>query len=169
MKVLWAPWRMEYILSDKTGSCFICEAAQVEPSASNLLLYRTGNAVVMMNRYPYSNGHLLVAPIWHTPDLSELPPEHFADLMDLFRFSLKALEEAMSPEGFNAGLNLGKSAGAGLADHLHWHIVPRWQGDTNFMPVIAGERVMPEALGTTYDRIYPLFSDYPAWKKSLER
>ena len=160
MKVLWAPWRMEYILSEKDGGCFICDLSQAEPSEENLLLYRNDHAMALMNRYPYNNGHILVAPIAHTADLSELTEEEYRQTMELFRFSLKALEGHMEPEGFNTGLNLGKTAGAGLEEHVHFHIVPRWHGDTNFMPVVADHRVIPEAIGETYNSMKPLFEDY---------
>ena len=160
MKVLWAPWRMEYILSEGEEGCFICDLVKAEPSEENLLLYRNQHAVVLMNKYPYNNGHILVAPIAHTADLSDLTDAEYRDTMELFRFSLKALENHMQPEGFNAGLNLGKTAGAGLEEHLHFHIVPRWHGDTNFMPVIGDLRVIPEAIRETYSYLRPLFEGY---------
>jgi ATP adenylyltransferase len=148
---------MEYILSDKEGGCFICDAAAGAASQENLVLLRSDRALVMMNRYPYNNGHIMVAPAAHTADLSELDQAEYMETMELFRFSLGVLQEHFSPEGLNAGLNLGLSAGAGLLDHLHWHIVPRWQGDTNFMPVISGTRVIPEAIGETYNALKPYF------------
>ena len=160
MKVLWAPWRMEYILSEGEQGCFICDLAQAEPSGENLLLYRNEHAMVLMNKYPYNNGHILVAPIAHTSDLSELTDPEYFETMKLFRFSLKALENLMAPEGFNGGLNLGKTAGAGLEEHVHFHIVPRWHGDTNFMPVISDLRVIPEAIRETYGHLRPLFDNY---------
>ena len=160
MKVLWAPWRMEYILSEGEDGCFICDLIGEGPSEENLLLYRGEHAMVLMNRYPYNNGHILVAPVAHTADLSELTELEYRETMELFRFSLKALENLMQPEGFNAGLNLGKTGGAGLEEHVHFHIVPRWHGDTNFMPVIGDLRVIPEALKETYKYLRPLFEDY---------
>jgi len=160
MKVLWAPWRMEYILSDKEQGCFICDLAQAEPSQKNLLLYRNDHAMALMNKYPYNNGHILIAPIAHTSDLTELTDLEYIETMELFRFSLKALENLINPEGFNAGLNLGKAAGAGLEEHVHFHIVPRWHGDTNFMPVISDLRVIPEAIRETYGYLKPLFDNY---------
>jgi ATP adenylyltransferase len=116
--------------------------------------------MVLMNRYPYNNGHILVAPIAHTSDLSELTGEEYRETMELFRFSLKALERHLEPEGFNTGLNLGKTGGAGLEEHVHFHVVPRWHGDTNFMPVIADSRVIPEAIRETYRSLKPLFETY---------
>ncbi len=160
MKVLWAPWRMEYILSEGEEGCFICDLAVVEPSEENLLLFRNEHAMVLMNRYPYNNGHILIAPVAHTSDLSELTGPEYSETMELFRFSLKALDNQLQPEGFNAGLNLGKTGGAGLEEHVHFHIVPRWHGDTNFMPVIADLRVIPEAIRETYGYLRPLFDNY---------
>ena len=160
MKVLWAPWRMEYILAEKKDDCFLCDAAQEEPSEESLVLYRNEHAIVVMNKYPYNNGHILVAPVAHTADLSDLSEAEYHETMEMFRFSLKALEKLMEPEGFNAGLNLGKTGGAGLEEHVHFHIVPRWHGDTNYMPVISGTRVIPEAIRETYRALRPLFEDY---------
>lgn len=160
VKVLWAPWRMEYILSEKDGGCFLCDLVDAGPSVENLLLLRTERAMVLMNRFPYNNGHLLVAPKVHTSGLSELEPSVYYEAMELFRFGIDVLEEALAPEGFNAGLNLGKSAGAGLEDHVHWHIVPRWHGDTNFMPVVSDTRVIPEAIQETYNSLRPMFERY---------
>ncbi len=151
---------MEYILSGKEEGCFICDLARREPSEENLLLYRNEHALVLMNKYPYNNGHILVAPAAHTADLSELTAAEYGETMELFRFSLKALEGLMDPEGFNAGLNLGKTGGAGLEEHVHFHIVPRWHGDTNFMPVIADSRVIPEAIRETYRFLKPMFETY---------
>ena len=160
MKVLWAPWRMEYILSDKEDRCFICDAARGRPSEENLLLHRGERALVLMNRFPYNNGHLLVAPVAHTSDLSDLTGEEYLETMELFRLGFRVLGDLMSPEGFNAGINLGKTGGAGLEEHLHFHIVPRWNGDTNFMPVVSNTRVIPEALLQTYRAMRPLFEEY---------
>jgi len=151
---------MEYILSEGEGGCFICDLAQVAPSEENLLLFRNRHAMVMMNKFPYNNGHILVAPVAHTSDLSNLTKDQYSETMELFRFSVKALESRMDPEGFNAGLNLGKTAGAGLEEHVHFHIVPRWHGDTNFMPVISDLRVIPEAIRETYRYLRPLFDGY---------
>lgn len=161
MEVLWAPWRMEYILSHKEGGCFICRAAGQEPSEDNLVLLRTRWAVAVMNRYPYNNGHIMVAPVAHTADLSDLGQDEYLETMELFRFGIRALQGHFQPEGINAGINLGRSAGAGLLEHVHLHIVPRWHGDTNFMPVISGTRVIPEAIVDTYKAIKPLFEEFP--------
>jgi ATP adenylyltransferase len=160
---------MEYILSDKETGCFLCDLVGADPSQDNLLLYRTDRAMVLMNRFPYTNGHILVAPIKHTSDPAKLGREEYAETMELFRFSLGVLEKQLNPEGFNAGLNLGKSAGAGLEDHLHWHIVPRWQGDTNFMPVIGDSRVIPEAVRETYTGLVDHFREFSQWREEVER
>ena len=159
MKLLWAPWRMKYILGEKDEGCIFCRLLDIEPSEENLLLYRTPSAMVLMNRYPYNNGHIMVAPNMHTADINGLAPDAYIELMELFRSSLKVLTKVLRPEGFNTGLNLGKSAGAGVEDHLHFHIVPRWQGDTNFMPVISETRVIPEALTATYRAFAPMFRE----------
>ncbi|MEE8319360.1 MAG: HIT domain-containing protein [bacterium] len=164
MKVIWAPWRMEYILSEKEGECIFCRLLDQKPSSGNHLLLKTERAMVLMNKYPYNNGHIMVAPHRHTADFDELAADEFMELMEVFRFSLKALQKCMSPEGFNAGLNLGHSGGAGVEDHLHWHIVPRWQGDTNYMPVITGTRVIPEAIEETYNKLLPIFREFGSQK-----
>jgi len=157
MEVLWAPWRMSYIEAAKGGACLFCAAASGDPR-ERLLLGTTAHTLVMLNRYPYQNGHLMVAPRRHTADLPTLPaPEHI-DLAETLRRALASLGDAFHPEGFNVGMNLGTCAGAGVADHLHWHIVPRWAADTNFMPVIAEMKVMPQHLATTYDRLRAAFT-----------
>ncbi len=157
-EVVWAPWRMDYITGPRDGGCFLCSLAGTEPSPDTLLLARTPASLVVFNRYPYNNGHLLVAPRRHVAEPGALGGEEYVELMEVFRLSLDALGRAFSPEGFNAGLNLGKTAGAGLESHLHWHIVPRWNGDTNFMPVVAGTRVVPEALAATWGKLRPFFA-----------
>ncbi len=160
---------MEYIQSDKEDGCFLCDLIDSDPSEDNLLLFKSERAMVLMNRYPYNNGHLMVAPKNHTADLSKLGKEEYTETMELFRFSLGVLERKLKPEGFNAGLNLGKSAGAGLEDHLHWHIVPRWHGDTNFMPVISDVRVIPEAITETYRGLVRQFGEFPQWQEGVQR
>jgi len=163
---LWAPWRMEYILAGTRGNklpgCFFCEHP-ADPSAyrENLVLVVQPHAFVCLNRYPFTPSHLLVAPRRHVADPSDLEPEEYAAVMDLLRESIIRLRRAVSCEGMNVGFNLGKSAGAGVADHLHGHIVPRWNGDTNFMPVLADVRVMPEHLDQAWRRLYPAFADLP--------
>jgi ATP adenylyltransferase len=148
---------MEYILGQKTPGCIFCPPATPETDRERLLLYRGRLSLVMMNRYPYNNGHLLVFPASHVPDLFGLNEEEMTDLLLLVRSSIDILREAMHPEGFNIGINLGRVAGAGVEEHMHFHIVPRWGGDTNMMTVLGEVRVIPEHLLDTYDRLRPLF------------
>ena len=160
MEVLWAPWRMAYI--DRKGDvapapCIFCAAPSGEPR-ERLLLGMTAGSVVMLNRFPYQNGHLMVAPRRHTAALPDLPAAEYQDLAETLRRALATLAGAFLPEGFNVGMNLGASAGAGVVDHLHWHVVPRWTGDVNFMPLVAEVRVMPQHLLDTYDRLRPAFA-----------
>jgi ATP adenylyltransferase len=157
MKTLWAPWRMEYIRSKKPSACIFCLEEQTGKDRENLVLHRTPFSFVMLNRYPYSNGHLLVASHRHVATLDGLSGEEVLDLFELMKFSCRVLSDAASPQGFNIGINLGKAAGAGVEEHIHVHIVPRWNGDTNFMSVIADLRVMPENLMATYDELLPGF------------
>lgn len=159
MKPLWAPWRMEYILGeDKPQGCIFCPWPE-EDLQARLVLFSGRYSRIMMNRYPYINGHLLVSPLRHLPTLEGLTPEELLDLMVKIRESLRILKEVMRPDGFNVGLNLGVVAGAGVEAHLHFHIVPRWQGDTNFMPVFAEVRVIPEHFQATYQKLLPHFQD----------
>jgi ATP adenylyltransferase len=150
---------MEYIRSKKPSTCIFCLEDQTGNNRDNLVLHRTPSSFVMLNRYPYSNGHLLVAPRRHVATLEGLSGEEVLDLFELMKLSGRVLSDAASPEGFNIGINLGKAAGAGVEDHIHVHIVPRWNGDTNFMSVVADLRVMPENLMATYDALLPGF--YP--------
>jgi len=153
MEVLWAPWRMTYIARAREArGCIFCAATAGDPR-ERLLLGTTADSMVMLNRFPYQNGHLMVAPRRHTADLPGLPAAEHADLAETLRRALASLDAAVHPEGFNVGMNLGACAGAGVADHLHWHIVPRWSGDTNFMPALADVRVIPQHLLESYDRL----------------
>jgi ATP adenylyltransferase len=155
---LWAPWRIEYIRSEKENECFLCRMFTGTNDRENLLLFRGNTCAVVMNRYPYSSGHLMVAPYRHIAGLEGLTPEENLEMAALTARAVAVLHEVMAPQGFNIGINLGEAAGAGLKDHLHQHIVPRWNGDTNFMPVLGGPRVMPEALETTYDLLVKPFN-----------
>ena len=160
MDVLWAPWRMEYVLeNDKPDECIFCVGRDedVADLERRLILYTGELSMVIMNRYPYNNGHLLVAPMKHTGELDELDQEGMKDLMSVTRSTISILKEVMKPDGFNVGINLGLVAGAGVEDHLHIHIVPRWNGDTNFMAVLGQTRVMPEHLLETYRKLRPHF------------
>ncbi len=148
---LWAPWRMEYIRSldqhEKAEGCFLCGYRDTpEQDAENHVLWRTQSSFVVMNRFPYTNGHLLVAPTAHKPDLAALTDEELLDLSKAIRNSVAILQETVRAQGFNIGYNFGLCAGAGLPDHLHAHVVPRWAGDTNFMPVLGDTRVIPDSL-----------------------
>ena len=154
---LWAPWRLEYIKSDKTGECIFCTKPPLDDDAS-LIPFRGDRCFVILNAFPYNNGHLMVAPYDHIADLQGLDPSTANELMSLTQRSLRALDRAYRPDGYNAGLNLGTIAGAGMADHVHLHVVPRWEGDTNFMPVIADTRVMPERLADSYRTVRDAFS-----------
>jgi ATP adenylyltransferase len=153
---LWAPWRLTYIENaDKVDGCIFCSfPAQGEAhDAENLIVHRGTHAFIILNAFPYSNGHLMVVPFRHTSSMSEYSDAEMLDVMHLTRLSIRMLDEAFSPAGFNLGVNMGRVAGAGIADHLHWHVVPRWNGDTNFMPVLADVRVIPESLSVVYSRL----------------
>lgn len=166
MERLWAPWRMSYIdgltsEGDGSGECFLCAAwrARGEEEAQRLVLARSERAFVVMNKFPYNNGHLLVAPERHAGTLDAFGEADLAELMGLVRLSARALAAEMRPDGFNVGLNIGRAAGAGLAGHLHWHVVPRWNGDTNAMPVVGGVKVIPQSLEELHARLAPRFAE----------
>jgi ATP adenylyltransferase len=154
---LWAPWRMEYIESEKPDECIFCAALVSDDDAAKYVLHRGERCFVMLNAYPYTSGHLMVAPNDHLDSLEELDGETLLELMTLTQRSLGAIREAYGPEGFNLGVNQGKVAGAGVEDHVHLHVVPRWAGDTNFMPVVGGARVLPQSLEDSYAALSPLF------------
>jgi len=153
LAILWAPWRMKYIESPKRDTCIFCVGENEEKDRENLILYRGSKSFIIMNRYPYNTGHVMIAPYKHIGDLTLLTDEELLDLMRNVNLSIKILKEALKPEGFNIGINIGKVAGAGIEDHVHIHVVPRWLGDTNFMPVISQIKVMPELLETTYNKL----------------
>lgn len=160
MKQLWAPWRMAYIEEgSKEDGCIFCTKYRSSDPRAGLVLTHTAYTVVMLNKFPYNNGHLLLAPKRHENSLARLPAEDFVDLNETLRRSIEIVQQIFKPAGVNLGMNLGKSAGAGIEDHLHWHIVPRWEGDTNFMPVIGETRVMPQHLLDCYDRLQPFFQN----------
>jgi ATP adenylyltransferase len=150
MERLWAPWRMEYVTGDDKPGCIFCYKPEEDRDRENMILKRGKLGFIMLNLYPYNNGHLMIAPYRHVGDLSDLTDDEMLDMMRLVKLGKETLTEAFGPDGFNIGINLGHVAGAGIADHVHIHIVPRWNGDTNFMPVIADIKVMPQALGKTY-------------------
>jgi ATP adenylyltransferase len=157
MNNVWAPWRIEYILSPKDGRCFLCDMFAATDDRAHRLLHRGATCAVVMNRYPYTGGHLMVAPYRHVDGLDGLTTAEKTELMELADRAVRVLKDTMKPQGFNIGINLGTPAGAGLKDHIHLHIVPRWIGDTNFMPVLAGATVVPQALDELYDLLRPGF------------
>ncbi len=154
MKTMWAPWRMEYILGEKDEGCIFCRALSDQ---DHLTLYKGKVTMVVMNKYPYINGHLLVAPTRHLSLLEQLSKNEMGDLLETVEKSVGILKKVMNPDGFNVGLNLGKVAGAGVEEHLHFHIVPRWFGDTNALTVFADLRVIPEHLQATCKNLKPYF------------
>jgi ATP adenylyltransferase len=156
MEQLWAPWRMEFIRRPKKDEgCFFCEALRADPSRDreNLLLERGKLAFVMMNRFPYNNGHLMISPVRHGCHFDALDADELCEMMTLAQKWRRIIARSMRAEGFNIGLNLGGAAGCGVADHVHLHLVPRWEGDTNFMPVIGDVHVIPQALAELYDQL----------------
>ncbi|HKT80149.1 MAG TPA: HIT domain-containing protein [Vicinamibacterales bacterium] len=162
MERLWAPWRLSYVTGAAHGvaGCVFCDAANAGESADpkdSLVVFRGEHTFVILNRYPYNNGHVLVAPYRHVAALSSLSAAELTELMRLTRNAEVALTEAYQPHGINLGMNLGRPAGAGIADHLHMHLVPRWNGDTSFMSVVGNVRVLPEELSQTLARLKPIF------------
>ncbi len=159
MNRLWTPWRMEYVSRTREDDGCIFEAGGTEESdREGLILHRDRLTVILLNRFPYANGHLLVAPAEHLADLADLNPEQEAALMAAVRNSVAILRDHLGPDGFNVGLNLGYDAGAGIPGHLHFHVVPRWRGDHNFMTVLAEARTIPEHILASYDRLRPMFA-----------
>ncbi|MBI2954759.1 MAG: HIT domain-containing protein [Chloroflexi bacterium] len=153
MKRLWTPWRMKLIMSPKPEGCLFCEKAPMANDKENLILFRGSTCFIMLNAYPYNNGHVMVAPYAHARNLDQLDTPAMTEMMLLAKRSVTALQRAMNPEGYNMGINVGKVAGAGVEHHIHFHVVPRWLGDTNFMSTLAEMRVIPEALDETYDKL----------------
>jgi ATP adenylyltransferase len=158
---LWSPWRSKYIASgvdSQAEGCVFCSiAASPDQDASNFVLHRGQHAFVLLNLYPYITGHLMVVPYLHTSEFDSVPKEITDEMMDLAKRAQTALREVYSPSGFNLGMNLGSAAGAGIADHIHIHILPRWSGDTNFMTTVGESRVIPEALEVTYQKLKAKF------------
>jgi len=155
MKTLWAPWRKEYVLGEKEQACIFCVGLS---ESADLTLSRGSLSMVMMNRYPYTNGHLLVAPNKHVAALNQLSVDEMGDILKTVSNAIRILGDVMKPDGFNVGLNLGEVAGAGIEQHLHFHVVPRWYGDTNAMTVLGEVRVISEHLEATYKRLRPAFA-----------
>ncbi len=159
MDQLWAPWRLAYIANPKPpatdDACFICRGLAEANDRANLIAYRGGHCAVVLNRFPYNNGHLMVAPNAHKGQLHELSDAEALEMQQTLARLIAILDDVMRPDGYNIGLNLGRVAGAGLPGHLHWHLVPRWNGDTNFMPVVADVKVISQSLESLYDLVEP--------------
>jgi len=153
MKQIWAPWRTEYVRMKKPEGCILCKKPKEDNDAPNYILYRGDKNFALMNKYPYSPGHLMVAPYRHIANLEELTNEEIGEHFEIVSQGVKLLRQVFNPDGFNIGINMGKVAGAGIDGHIHSHIVPRWRGDTNFMPIMSGTRVISEALAETYKKL----------------
>ena len=150
MDRLWAPWREKFILCEKEPGCFLCRTSREKQDRRNLILYRGEKCFVILNRYPYNNGHVMIAPYRHLGRLEGLEPDELTELMTVAQLCVRTLKSGLKPQGINLGMNLGKVSGAGVADHIHLHLVPRWQGDTNFMPIFAQTKVVSVGLADTY-------------------
>ena len=158
MEQLWAPWRMELIAkAGAQNGCIFCDLPRAKNDRENLILGRTPHTFAILNRYPYNNGHLMVVPRSHSGDLVSLPREEHEELAEMVRVAMRLVGQAYRAQGYNLGMNLGSAAGAGIAGHVHWHVVPRWTGDTNFMPVLGDTKVMIEHLQASWDRLRPSF------------
>ncbi|MDD5414241.1 MAG: HIT domain-containing protein [Smithellaceae bacterium] len=157
METMFAPWRMEYLVCEKQDGCVFCKCSI---RCDDYIVFEGKTCFVMLNRYPYVNGHLMIIPERHVGDIAELTSEERIEIFTLLDASIKVIKEAMNPQGFNIGMNLGKAAGAGIAEHAHVHVIPRWEGDTNFMSVVGHVRVIPEDLAITAAKFAPLFKKY---------
>ena len=159
MERLWAPWRIQYVGVEQEPGCFFCRVIENpdDPDA-NLVVWRPPGAIVMLNKFPYNPGHAMVAPVAHKPSLEDLDDEETADLMRAVRSTFTVLREVMKPDGLNGGLNIGRAAGAGIPDHVHFHVVPRWDGDTSFMVVVDDVKVVNEALSQTAEKLRKAFA-----------
>ncbi len=160
MKNLWAPWRIEYILGPKADECVFCIPESPYQDRQKLILKRAKHCIVIMNRFPYSNGHLMLAPYRHVKCLTEISSGESAEMMGLLQISCRILRKEFCPHGINIGLNLGEAAGAGIEEHLHFHLVPRWVGDFSFMAVMSDTSIIPEHLSAVYDRMRAHFETY---------
>jgi ATP adenylyltransferase len=159
MERLWAPWRMEYVGKEQPSGCLFCGLIENpdDPGAA-LVVWRPEGAIVLLNKFPYNPGHVMVAPVAHKPDLADLSDDESAALMHALGRTIKVLRAELNPEGFNVGANIGRVAGAGIPDHVHLHVVPRWNGDTNFMPVLGEVKVINEHLLKTAEKLRPAFA-----------
>jgi len=158
MKKIWAPWRMTYIRGQKEDGCVFCQISGQKKDEENLILHAGEHTLVLMNRFPYNNGHLMVIPRRHCTDVESLEAREIEELFNLLKLSIRVLTASLAPDGYNVGINLGKAAGAGM-EHLHLHVVPRWSGDSNFMPVLSDTRVIPEFVETTYRKLHLAFQE----------
>jgi ATP adenylyltransferase len=159
MKAIGAPWRMTYVRGEKVGKCVLCSASD-SCTASDLRLLEGKRSYIMMNRYPYTTGHVMIIPHRHCSRIEDLGPDEKVEIFDFVTLSVKLLKESIHPDGFNIGINLGKAAGAGIEDHLHVHVVPRWNGDINFVSVVGDVRVIPEDVVQTWEQLLPYFQKY---------
>jgi ATP adenylyltransferase len=158
MDYLWTPWRYQYIVAtEQPGECVFCAAGRSADDRAHLVVHRAAHNFVILNRFPYTSGHVMVVPYAHVANLEDLPAESLAEIMALARQAVGHLRRIYRPEGLNLGMNLGQCAGAGIADHLHMHVLPRWTGDTSFITVTAETRVVPEALETTWEKLKAAF------------
>ena len=157
MKQIWAPWRMEYINKDKSDECIFCSLPKAGNDTKSFILFKGSYCFIIMNIYPYNTGHLMVVPYRHCACITDLDKDESMELNELTKKSIQILRNVNTPDGFNVGFNLGKSAGAGYDEHIHNHIVPRWTGDTNFMPVLADIKIHPESLQQSYKKLVPHF------------
>ena len=157
MNHLWAPWRMEYIAhnlkENSDDDCIFCTRLEADDDEKYFILHRGANAFIIMNLYPYNNGHLMIVPNRHVGDITELNDEELLEISQLINLSIRALQPAINPDGFNIGMNLSRTAGAGITDHIHYHVVPRWSGDTNFMPVLGNTKVISQGLHECYQNL----------------
>jgi ATP adenylyltransferase len=168
MKRLWTPWRKEYITGEQPAGCLFCTKKQdpVEKDKENYILHRGPTCFVLLNLFPYTNGHLMIAPYQHVDSVELVDGDSLHEMSALTQASVATLKRALSPAGFNIGMNIGKVAGAGVPDHVHIHVVPRWQGDANFMSVLAETRLIPETLDETYEKLLPLLREEISRKAS---
>jgi len=154
MNILWAPWRFKYVANvNNKDECPFCEKPKGEPSVENLVLYKSKFSFIILNLFPYNTAHLMIAPYKHISEISALTNEEWLDIKKLLDLSIDIIKEVYKPQGFNIGMNIGRIAGAGIEEHIHIHIVPRWAGDTNFMPIISQTKVIPESLEDTYKKL----------------
>jgi len=153
MNIKFAPWRFDYILGKREKTCVFCRIAAEKKDEENLILRRNENCYTVLNRYPYNNGHLMVIPYRHLSSIADIDSRTGAEIAEEIKFWCSRLTSTMRPEGFNIGLNIGRAAGAGIEEHLHWHVVPRWSGDMNFMPVVAKVKIIPQSLESAFEML----------------